>query len=344
MKNWKLLFSKSSLLWLCVGLIAGWFLSNLRLSDSSFLRGNILRLDKNNTYKFIDPILACDTGTEELFPEFKPIKNSLQNYINDEIRNGNVRDVSIYLRSMKTGRWFVINGQEKYAPASLLKTFIMVAYYREFEENKEVLDKEVIFHRNNDSKKESSLETESDLIGGKYYSIGSLIEQMIIYSDNDAMNVLIDNFDDKTIEAINSIFSDLNILKPSTQSEKDMDFMSVDSYAMIFRVLFGGTYLSRENSEKALSLLSRSQYRDGITAIISKDIAVAHKFGVRTVAGQEGTYHELHDCGIIYYPNHPYLLCVMTRGDDLSKLQKSIQDISRISHNKLNSFFLQLTK
>ncbi len=344
MMDRKLIFSKNSLLWLFVGLITGWFLSYLHLSDSSFLRGNILRLDKNNTYKFIDPILACDTGAEELFPEFKPIKSSLQNYINDEVRNGNVRDVSIYLRSMKAGRWFVINGQEKYAPASLLKIFIMVAYYREFEEKKEVLDKEVIFYRNNDSEKESSFEMESDLIGGKYYSIGSLIEQMIIYSDNDAMNILIDNFDDKTIEAINSIFSDLNILKPSTSNEKDMDFMSVDSYAMIFRVLFGGTYLSRENSEKALSLLSKSQYKEGIAALISKDISVAHKFGVRTVAGQEGTYHELHDCGIVYYPDHPYLLCVMTRGDDLSKLQKSIQDISKISYNKLNSFFLQLTK
>lgn len=38
---------------------------------------------------------------------------------------------------------------------------------------------------------------------------------------------------------------------------------------------------------------------------------------------------ELHDCGIIYYPERPYLLCVMTEGNDLNELAGVIQNISK---------------
>jgi hypothetical protein len=47
--------------------------------------------------------------------------------------------------------------------------------------------------------------------------------------------------------------------------------------------------------------------------------------------------NQLHDCGIIYYPGNPYLLCVMTRGTDWSALEKTIQTISAMTYKEVDS-------
>jgi hypothetical protein len=39
---------------------------------------------------------------------------------------------------------------------------------------------------------------------------------------------------------------------------------------------------------------------------------------------------QLHDCGIVYFPNHPYIVCLMTRGYDWNVLEKTLKDISKI--------------
>ncbi len=62
-------------------------------------------------------------------------------------------------------------------------------------------------------------------------------------------------------------------------------------------------------------------------------IPVSHKFGE---AGTGNVERQLHDCGIVYFPDHPYLACIMTRGKDTDELKKSIVDISRFIYEKID--------
>ena len=64
---------------------------------------------------------------------------------------------------------------------------------------------------------------------------------------------------------------------------------------------------------------------------LPKDVTIAHKFGEH-VSGSNGVISsvELHDCGIVYAPKKPYLLCVMTRGSDFDKLSGIIKSISNM--------------
>jgi hypothetical protein len=63
-------------------------------------------------------------------------------------------------------------------------------------------------------------------------------------------------------------------------------------------------------------------YNDGLKAGIPANIELAHKFGERGIIGMNGREQkQLHDCGIIYYPKHPYILCIMTRGYERDKLR-----------------------
>ena len=55
--------------------------------------------------------------------------------------------------------------------------------------------------------------------------------------------------------------------------------------------------------------------------------------------GSNQEIKQLHDCGIVYYPKHPYLLCVMTRGDSFEYLDDTIRDISHLVYQEVNEHY-----
>ena len=155
---------------------------------------------------------------------------------------------------------------------------------------------------------------------GKRYTIEELIERMIAYSDNNAMALLHANMDP---DYRNKVFEDIGLFDPADAVH---DIMSVAEYTSCFRILFNSSYLNRELSERALRYLAESDFSLGILRGVPSGMTVARKFGERAYDNVK----ELHDCGIVYYPNAPYLLCIMTKGTDFVGLSESIIDISRI--------------
>ena len=132
------------------------------------------------------------------------------------------------------------------------------------------------------------------------------------------------------------IFHDLNIDVPTEVP----DFtISAKNYSTFLRILYNSTYLNDSDSEKALDILSKTTFVDGLVAGVPKGTTIAHKFGEHVSSFHE---IELHDCGIIYYPQNPYLLCVMTKGQDFSKLAKIIADISAMVYNETASGVLKI--
>ena len=169
------------------------------------------------------------------------------------------------------------------------------------------------------------------------YTVSELLSHLIIYSDNNAASLLVNNFDPN---ALGDIFTDLNL--GSSSYDTTGDSVTPKQLSLMFRVLYNGTYLTADWSEKALELLSQVNYKQGLVAGVPAGITVAHKFGERelvdSVTGQV-TNDELHDCGIIYYPGSPYLLCVMTKGNNgsLQQLQTAIAGISATVYQEVSN-------
>jgi beta-lactamase class A len=172
--------------------------------------------------------------------------------------------------------------------------------------------------------------TPSTLQVGQSYVVSDLINDMIINSDNGAMNILVDNIGYPYLEQVYDAFG----FKGPTATETDYK-ISPSDYSLFFRTLYNATYLGPDMSEKALSILSQATFDDGITAPLPKGTVVAHKFGEHVYADAPGTPQalELHDCGIIYAPQSPYFLCVMTHGVSLDVLEDRIQGISSLVYN-----------
>ena len=341
---YRILRNKQTLVF-CAGLLLGSLVCGLIVwlwphnSLAQEYRGSILR-QHDPSLTLVSPLLAAEVGTEASFPELDPVKGAMNTTIAQAVAQGDVKDVSVYYRLLNSARWFEINGTTSYAPASLLKVFVMVAYYVEAQEpnNSSILHKQIRFEGSPDPVIDTPGEAIPHLISGKYYSVEDVIAQMIVYSDNDALNTLLDNLDPDTLAAFNQIFTDLKIPSPTDPKESVFDFLSVEQYSLIFRVLYSTTYLTPEYSQQALGLLAKAQYIDGLVAGVPKGVVVAHKFGVTTdpATSTLPAEPELHDCGIVYYPGHPYLLCIMTRGSSFASLQSLIQKLSAVAYRQTN--------
>lgn len=286
--------------------------------------------------------MSCEVASKDSFTELKPLQSQIESMVGEAQKNKEIIKGSVYLRLLNSGRWLGINEDDKYTPASLMKVLIMIGYLKFAETDSLVLSQSLIYNGPRDKIERIEDQIIHNLKKGREYTIEELIRVMIQYSDNEAMYMLVDNLTQGIFRTLREIYSDLNIPFSDSLNEKDLENMSVKTYSMIFRVLYGSTYLNLEMSNKALQLLSKTDFDEGIIeGVKGTNLLVAHKFGSRTVPAQNGSaiQKELHDCGIVYYPQHPYLLCVMTKGDNYSTLEKLIQRISLTAYQGVSVLF-----
>lgn len=164
------------------------------------------------------------------------------------------------------------------------------------------------------------------------YSVEELIDKMIIDSDNGAMSLLAVNIDNASLD---SLYNVLGMQPPDSFGNITI---SPRVYSLFFRILYNATYLNRDMSEKALELLSKTNFKDGLVGGLPDNINAAHKFGEHVISNngvQESV--ELHDCGIVYYEPSPYFLCIMTKGLDIEKLKNTIKDISNLVYQEIQT-------
>src|ERR1035437_4003770 len=247
-------------------------------------------------YPLINPLYECNTGENYGTRELSSLKSKINDYINQLTANNSVSGASVYYRDLNNGPWFGINQHDVFAPSSLLKVPVMMAYYRAAESNPAILDEKIKYNTQPEGLISQNYTTNNPIILGQTYTVEQLIERMIIGSDNVALLLLENNIDNQKIDQVTL---DLGITTATNATSAD--FMDVQEYSTLFRVLYYSTYLNKDYSEKSLELLSKAEFKQGLVATLPKNIAVAHKFGEREVSTG---VHQLHDCGIVYYPNN----------------------------------------
>ena len=318
-------------------LFAGALVLGLKIQNSKneksirALVGTIKPIRENNfNYQYIFPLLSYDFSQVSAYLEDKDLHAQLQAYVDSQYKSQNAAGVSVYVRNFFDNSWAGLNQDDQYHPGSLLKVLIMMAYYREAEMDPTVLQKSLVFDKvTNQEVAALQYSLPTKLSVGQSNTISQLMQYMIADSDNGAENLLIKNVD-RTV--LNSAYSDLSIPNPDTVAG---DYtISARQYTAFLRILYNATYLTEPYSEQALSIMAQSTFKDGISAGIPSNVVVAQKYGERVSGnGDNIDSIELHDCGVVYAPNRPYAICIMTKGKDLAKLTSIIKDISGIVYN-----------
>ncbi len=314
-----------------IGAASGWYMRRA-WALRNFAAPKLPRQIREKGHIFTNPLLFCEAYPSET-SAFQPLETKMAQYAAEYQNKKKVTSFSAYFRDLTSGRWIGVNDIASYDPASLLKVPLLIAYLKEAENDPGLLSKKLLYpgETGNDGQQKEFYHLQPNT----RYAINDLLGAMIVESDNAAKDLL---FSAMNLTTQNEIFSDLGI--QIIQNLNSPYTISAKNYGLFFRILYNATYLNREMSEKALELLSRANFKDGIVASVPQGTPVAHKFGQygeRDTTSPTGETWELHDCGIVYNPSRPYLLCVMTRGADLGALKSLIQGISKIAYQEVEN-------
>jgi beta-lactamase class A len=286
---------------------------------------------QKTTYLFTNPLLECEQAESTLQVHIRPKSKEIEQYITQQLKLDGINDIALQYRDLLSGLRYTYNESFQFRPASLLKVPILIAQFKRLEQDPNYFQQKIVYNVdfNDEQKRNVVTPNEPVLQSGVSYTVEELLEQMIIYSSNNATNILVNLL---TEEELYQSSQDLGV---NLQKQPDDDFtVSVNDYASFFRVLYNASYLTSSHSEKALELLSKTAYKNGIVAGVPENVIISHKFGERE--DKKTKEIQLHDCGIVYKPKRPYLLCIMTKGTNIKIQEQVIQNISKFVYQTIN--------
>lgn len=295
-----------------------------------FLFGKSSTKQITSWFLYTNPVLDYNISSSIMENKNINLEQELQEYLEIKKWKNKTTHISVYFRNLNNGNRFGINEKEEFSPASLMKLPLLIAYYKLSENYPNVLNEKLVYIPDPvEQEITQNIKPEKTLEPYQEYVIKDLLDRMILYSDNKS-SILLENAID--LELYKKSFIDIGINFPEFRDGMFENNINIVEYASFFRVLYNASYINRSNSEYILDLLSNTTFIKWLKRWIPEDIVVSHKFGERVINWEK----QLHDCWIVYYPDHPYLLCVMTRGWDREVLENIITDISQKIYDEID--------
>ena len=149
-----------------------------------------------------------------------------------------------------------------------------------------------------------------ELEPGHSFTLKELLTLMIIISDNEATNILI-NF--LGMEFINQMAQTMH-LKQAHLGRKMMDskaeeaghdnYICAEDIKDVLKSIYEGTCIDKESSKMMLDILKQQQQSSRLQLYLPESVVIAHKCGDLDCVENDG--------GIFLLPKHPYILVVLT--------------------------------
>jgi beta-lactamase class A len=240
-------------------------------------------------------------GSSDVITNFLPLRKQLHEMI------GPYEDsFAIYFEYLPTGTSIGINEDSEFTAASLLKVPVVMAYYHK----KEILgfdqDATVKIQQNELDKHFGDLYKRGV---GYDINLADAARLALTESDNTASLVLADQISQ---DDFSYVYEGLDI--PLTVKDKS-PIVTAQQYTSILKSLYFSSILNKDNSEKILDLLTKTKFNDKLPAGVPQDVRVAHKIGLI----DRQIYQ---DCGIIYVPGRPYVLCMISKSDKVTARER----------------------
>lgn len=284
-------------------------------------------------YLFINPDPECDVY-DERSQKLSLLQTRLESQVTALEEKEGVTRIAVFSRDLTSRRFAEVNSDQVFYLASLLKVPLAIAYYKYAEVEPLILKDVIVYDGTINEYALQEIKPPEQLKVGVAYTIEDLISRSIMYSDNTAAQILIQKIPPAFLE---NVKSSLGIQIEKTGGEKE-DLVTARTYANVFRILFNSSYLSREYSNALLETLTKSTFEYGSPALLPPNIAIAHKFGERTLVDEKTKRTlstQLHDCGIVYVETSPYTFCILTEGENYAVLTEAIQKISETIYTTL---------
>ncbi len=270
-------------------------------------------------YSFISKRVFVEKPNDILI-NFVPLRKTLQDMVfpqNDK--------VSLYFEYLPSGTSIGINEKNEVRLSSLSKIPTAMAIYAKIKAGTLSKDQEIIIEEKFIDPEFGSLWKKGP---GAKVTLADIITTSITESDNTAQNILLSLL---TPDEINSVYEYLDI--PFREVD-NYPIISAKNYSSVLRSLYLSSFLQYQDSNEILDLMTQSIYRDKIPSKIPPSVKIAHKIGVYEKVDPDNSTFS--DCGIVYIPKRPYILCIMTKGSD-TFAQSTMSLISKIIYDYVTS-------
>lgn len=277
-------------------------------------------LDESSKYPFVSETLFTKKSSD-LIINFTQLREVMNSHYNDA-----KVPVGVYFEYLPTGASIGVNDKLEVEIGSLAKVPAVMAIYEQIENGSLTHESKVIVKQENLDSFFGDLWEKG---AGTQLTIDEATQLTLKKSDNTAASTLISSLPKGALEGV---FNQLDLPKTKTGP---FPVMSPKSYASVFRNLYLSTFLSVDSSNQILKMLSETDFRDKIPSGVAGTVKVSHKIGVFKIEGSPNIYS---DCGIVYVPSRPYILCIMAAADE----EVARQEISAYS-KMVYSFVAQVS-
>lgn len=265
-------------------------------------------------YPYLSPRILRERKNDFIF-NFLDLRADLRNKVvefNDEF--------ALYFEYLPTGTSIAINSNREFFAASLFKLPVVMAYFRHKEKSNSKNDMKVILTEEMIDDRFGNLWKKGV---GYEISLDEAAKLTLTKSDNTAANALIKAIDQ---EDFDDVYQGLDI---DIQVASQGAIMTAKNYSSILKALYFSAVLTKEDSQQILKYLTESEFNDKLVAGVPSGVPVAHKIGVLN----KDSYR---DCGIVYVPNRPYLLCMIALGNE-AKASERMSEISRLVYEYVST-------
>lgn len=271
-------------------------------------------VDTASEYPFLASRLFRE-NRNDIFINFMPLRDAVREYI-----QGQNEHISLYFEYLPSGSSVRVNDEQEIEMASLAKLPGVMAIYDKIARG--------------ELAKDATLTLEPKHVDNKYgefwqqpigttISLTEAVKKTLVESDNTTYWMLYEllSHDDKI-----NMFSQFDIGIAVTGNNLH-SYITAKAYASILKSLYLATYNTVEFSNEILSLLSKSIFDEDIEAGVDTNVVVAHKTG--NLERSDGV-DVSNDCGIVYLPKRPYILCILITGEDEVKKSEQMEYLSKM--------------
>ncbi len=223
---------------------------------------------------------------------------------------------SAYFEYLPTGTSIGINSTQEFYAASLFKVPVIMAYYHKLERVKDTNDDVLIIEKQDLDKDFGTLWKKG---AGTKIKASEAIFLALSQSDNTAAKVIARQVDNQDFQAVYQAL-DINL-----QTGTGGAITTTRDYSKSLKALYFASVINRDHSNQILMDLSKSPFNDELVAGLPSGTLVSHKIGDYRDAKNNKAYY---DCGIVYVPRRPYLLCISSVTDEQTARQR-MKEISQ---------------
>lgn len=267
----------------------------------------------------------------DIIINFTVLREKLEKYTSDSKEK-----IGVYFEYLPTGNSININSRDEFYRASLVKLPVVMRAYKYIEEKKLSLDESLTIEEKQLNRQFGTLWKRG---AGSTITVRELIKYILDDSDNTAFNVLYEKVNvqlgqdapsgDKSSD---DIYDYLDIPRAATGITP---MISPKNYTSILKSLFFSAYLTFHDSNEILKIMTEPHSENWLRAGVRAGVPVANKIGVYELDPVEN--HVYADCGIVFYPQRTYSLCVMVNSNDGIQAIEHIQNISQIVFTYLDT-------